>query len=265
MANLISSYIQLDEEPNEVYAQEENILNLDSELSFQRQMLIHTQPIYLINTSKLQTSQQQVAAGNKTNLSIPSEQHTTISSDNNLQELLHKRNELYEKTTYTPDSEEYLEPFDKGFNPFDMIMPIPRVICEDRLNYEYGPAAITDDELSYDYEPVAVADDELLLQLAASGSSLPSLQLISNYNQAIDPALVRSFEPSVNPDRDVHTAAYNDSATINSSKQYEFMHTLTSKLSRYCGYFVADSKEVEYFDKIRQQEIEYRFCKTYFV
>lgn len=39
---------------------------------------------------------------------------------------------------------------------------------------------------------------------------------------------------------------------------------LSNKLSRYCGYFINDSKEMEYFDKIRLQEINYRFSKTYF-
>lgn len=44
----------------------------------------------------------------------------------------------------------------------------------------------------------------------------------------------------------------------------DLFYQVTQKLSRYCGYFIADSKEQEYFDKIRFQEITYRFSKTAF-
>ncbi|SCU87058.1 LAMI_0D04566g1_1 [Lachancea mirantina] len=48
------------------------------------------------------------------------------------------------------------------------------------------------------------------------------------------------------------------------SKEEELIHVVCNKLSRYCGYFFADSREQEYFDKIRMQEIFYRLNKTYF-
>lgn len=43
-----------------------------------------------------------------------------------------------------------------------------------------------------------------------------------------------------------------------------FVKTVSSKLSRYAGYFIADSKDQEYSDKVRFQEISYKFSKTYF-
>lgn len=44
----------------------------------------------------------------------------------------------------------------------------------------------------------------------------------------------------------------------------DFVYTLTNKLLPYFGYFLADSKDLDYFDKIRYQEIDYKFSKTYF-
>lgn len=46
-------------------------------------------------------------------------------------------------------------------------------------------------------------------------------------------------------------------------EEIEFVKTLSSKLSRYSGYFTAGSKDQEYSDKVRFQEISYKFSKTY--
>lgn len=43
-----------------------------------------------------------------------------------------------------------------------------------------------------------------------------------------------------------------------------FVKTLNSKLSRYTDYFGAASRDQEYYDKVRFQEISYKFSKTYF-
>lgn len=43
-----------------------------------------------------------------------------------------------------------------------------------------------------------------------------------------------------------------------------FVKTLSSKLSRYTDYFGAASRDQEYYDKVRFQEISYKFSKTYF-
>lgn len=43
-----------------------------------------------------------------------------------------------------------------------------------------------------------------------------------------------------------------------------FVYTLTNKLMPYFGYFLADSNDLDYFDKIRFQEIDYKLSKTYF-
>lgn len=44
----------------------------------------------------------------------------------------------------------------------------------------------------------------------------------------------------------------------------QFTKAVVSKLSRYAGYFTAGSKDQEYSDKVRFQEISYKFSKTYF-
>lgn len=46
-------------------------------------------------------------------------------------------------------------------------------------------------------------------------------------------------------------------------EEMEFVKTVNSKLSRYAGYFTAGSKDQEYSDKVRFQEISYKFSKTY--
>lgn len=46
-------------------------------------------------------------------------------------------------------------------------------------------------------------------------------------------------------------------------EEIEFVKNLNSKLSRYSGYFTAGSKDQEYSDKVRFQEISYKFSKTY--
>ena len=43
-----------------------------------------------------------------------------------------------------------------------------------------------------------------------------------------------------------------------------FVKTLNSKLYRYTGYFGAGSRDQDYHDKVRFQEISYKFSKTYF-
>lgn len=43
-----------------------------------------------------------------------------------------------------------------------------------------------------------------------------------------------------------------------------FVKSLNSKLSRYTGYFGGGSSDQEYHDKVRFQEISYKFSKTYF-
>ncbi|QEU62859.1 Ime1 [Kluyveromyces lactis] len=48
------------------------------------------------------------------------------------------------------------------------------------------------------------------------------------------------------------------------SEKDQFVYTLTNKLLPYFGYFLADSNDLDYFDKIRFQEIDYKFSKTYF-
>ncbi|CDO94357.1 unnamed protein product [Kluyveromyces dobzhanskii CBS 2104] len=48
------------------------------------------------------------------------------------------------------------------------------------------------------------------------------------------------------------------------SAQDQFAYELTNKLLPYFGYFLADSNDLDYFDKIRFQEIDYKFSKTYF-
>lgn len=48
------------------------------------------------------------------------------------------------------------------------------------------------------------------------------------------------------------------------SEKDQFVYTLTNKLLPYFGYFLADSNDLEYFDKVRFQEIDYKFSKTYF-
>lgn len=47
-------------------------------------------------------------------------------------------------------------------------------------------------------------------------------------------------------------------------KETLLVQTLNYKLSRYAGYYTADSRDQEYSDKVRFQEISYKFSKTYF-
>lgn len=75
-----------------------------------------------------------------------------------------------------------------------------------------------------------------------------------------------------NNDKDYHYKNYNYQITTDTSRigrrpteeENSFVKTLNSKLSRYTGYFGAGSKDQEYHDKVRFQEISYKFSKTYF-
>lgn len=73
-------------------------------------------------------------------------------------------------------------------------------------------------------------------------------------------------------DKDHRYKNYNYQITTDTSsvgrrpteEENSFVKTLNSKLSRYTGYFGAGSKDQEYHDKVRFQEISYKFSKTYF-
>lgn len=47
-------------------------------------------------------------------------------------------------------------------------------------------------------------------------------------------------------------------------EEMQFVKAINLKLSRYAGYFTAGSRDQEYSDKVRFQEISYKFSKTYF-
>lgn len=61
----------------------------------------------------------------------------------------------------------------------------------------------------------------------------------------------------------VHTNSGMPSTRYATDEEIEFVKCINSKLSRYAGYFTAGSKDQEYSDKVRFQEISYKFSKTY--
>ncbi|AAS54183.1 AGL308Wp [Eremothecium gossypii ATCC 10895] len=213
-AHTLDSYLQLD--GDEPHTPCEDGLAFELDLASQRRLLIHTQPIYLINTSKLQTPQQQVVRPEGGTL-LDTRQSSIFSAPGLGEDALHVLD-----AALTPACAEKLR--------------MPRIVP--REEPDYG----------------ALAADELLFELSAPiPLALPA---------GPAPGLLG---PSLDLGRFVQAAhTFHDDATWDSPEQYEFVHALTSKLSRYCGYFVADSKEMEYFDKIRLQEVEYRLSKTYF-
>ncbi|AET41004.1 transcription factor IME1 Ecym_7156 [Eremothecium cymbalariae DBVPG len=270
----MDSYLQIDEDPEDVRTPDEDVLNFDLDLSSHRQMLIHTQPIYLINTSKLQTPQQHVVQQPELNSTyLGTRQSSIFSSNGNIHGLLNDEDVFPENSfhavgsTLTPDCL-HQPPFSCLEKPrAAAAAPPPPAVNV------VPPRAVAREELDYNCHPFAIADDELLLQLSAP-VNLGQLQHQQQHQQQqqqqqqqlpLQDQIHRSLGPSLDLNKFVQAVhTYHDDANWDSPEQYEFVHTLTSKLSRYCGYFVADSKEMEYFDKIRLQEIEYRLSKTYF-
>ncbi|AMD20443.1 HDL301Wp [Eremothecium sinecaudum] len=257
-ANLIDSYLQLDEDPDELRTPDEDMLDLELHLSSHRQMLIHTQPIYLINTSKLQTPQQQVIRADLSKNSPWMTESSVFSCDSSLRGLLHEQDEFHEgalhfnaASAFTPDSDQCAGHYEKT-----ALLPMPSLFARDDLDFACAPDTMADDELFF--QLAAAPAGPLPNHVATTTTTAPPLP-------AIAPAMVPPFAPNLGVNNFADAVnPYHDSVTWNSPEQCEFVHALTSKLSRYCGYFVADSKEMEYFDKIRLQEIEYRLCKTYF-
>ncbi|QLL31529.1 hypothetical protein HG536_0B03930 [Torulaspora globosa] len=71
----------------------------------------------------------------------------------------------------------------------------------------------------------------------------------------------RSYHYSIQTSNAVPAASCVHQPT---DEEIQFVKAVNLKLSRYAGYFTAGSKDQEYSDKVRFQEISYKFSKTYF-
>lgn len=71
----------------------------------------------------------------------------------------------------------------------------------------------------------------------------------------------RSYHYSIQTSNTVPAGSCSHRPT---DEEIQFVKAVNLKLSRYAGYFTAGSKDQEYSDKVRFQEISYKFSKTYF-
>lgn len=220
--------------------------------SSQLHRLIHTQPIHMINQNALFS-----CTADSMNTQ-PQELHTTIDTlfpSNTSQSATTSRSSSLFSATLPPEEESRTASASYDF--FDSIEEANDNFDEPLLDHKHDhkPPACSNTNLQIQLNnliPRSVPQKKVDLKLCLDMGSFSKQHETgtfysgSNYHYSI-----KSSHKQQNPPQ----ALGEDSLLI---------RTLNAKLSRYAGYYTADSKDQEYSDKVRFQEISYKFSKTYF-
>lgn len=248
--DIYESYLQPDNYEEEY--QELDDYEVDSFFeSSQLHRLVHTQPIHLINQQEIMDytpqPQQLVVEDDRDKKSFISPMMTSRSSS--MSSTFSKRTSTfgnyYDSIYEEVDSES--EDFGVFFGGKEQSKPLYSAfysICNPETTETYQTEASV---------PRAYACRDAMLDLSSRNIA---------QDETIRATADRSYHYSIQTSNTVPATGGNMHQP--SEEEIQFVKAINLKLSRYAGYFTAGSKDQEYSDKVRFQEISYKFSKTYF-
>lgn len=270
--DIYDSYLQADDYDDD-FEDYDDIDDEDPFESSQLHQLVHTQPVHLINKQALLDFEpvREPKSQSFYEMSAPlnsSVARASIANKSNREEItsaITSRSSSLSSTfsfpndTYGQSYENYYASVEEDFDE-----PMTDQKYETLYSNYYGTSKFpTNEENSQFSVPRSLPYQERDVCIGLDLSS----QCITSQREPF-----HEDEMEINYHYTIQTSkAYKiDEDTKNCNKNHAtkdeilFVKTVSAKLSRYAGYFIADSKDQEYSDKVRFQEISYKFSKTYF-
>ncbi|QLQ79042.1 hypothetical protein HG537_0B03890 [Torulaspora globosa] len=219
--------------------------------SSQLHHLVHTQPIHLVNKQEIidymPQTQQLVVEEDQEKKEFISPMMTSRSSS--MSSTFSKRTSAYRNyydSIHEETNSEY-EDYDVFFGAKEQNKSLYSAFYSIYNNPETTEAYNNDASV-----PRTYACEDATIDLSSRGIA---------EDESVLETTDRSYHYSIQTSNAVPAASCVHQPT---DEEIQFVKAINLKLSRYAGYFTAGSKDQEYSDKVRFQEISYKFSKTYF-